>query len=137
MRIKEMVELAHQNARDKGFHSVPSSFGDRIALVHSELSEALEAYRSGDDGYTKGPFDPIYSDPDGRPTRNPGHYSFTGDEAEMEFMPYKPEGVWSELADVVIRVADMCGLYGIDLEDAIKKKMSYNRTRPKLHGKKF
>lgn len=48
----------------------------------------------------------------------------------------KPEGVPSELADVVIRIADMCGLYGIDLEAAIIEKMAYNKSRPYRHGGK-
>ena len=46
-----------------------------------------------------------------------------------------PEGVAVELADLVIRVADLCGFYGIDLEAVIRMKMEYNSTRPKMHGK--
>lgn len=48
----------------------------------------------------------------------------------------KPEGVASELADVLIRVFDMCEHYGIDLEDALNKKMEYNKSRPYRHGNK-
>jgi len=42
-----------------------------------------------------------------------------------------------ELADIIIRVADLAGYLCIDLEDAIKAKMDYNKGRPHLHGKKF
>jgi NTP pyrophosphatase (non-canonical NTP hydrolase) len=42
-----------------------------------------------------------------------------------------------ELADVAIRLGDMCGGLNIDLEDEILKKMEKNRNRPRLHGKKF
>ena len=34
-----------------------------------------------------------------------------------------------ELADVVIRVADYCGMCGYDLEGAVREKMAYNRVR--------
>ncbi len=42
-----------------------------------------------------------------------------------------------ELADAVIRIADLCGHLGIDLEAAIDLKMAYNETRPFKHGKRF
>lgn len=49
----------------------------------------------------------------------------------------KPVGFASELADVVIRVADIAGGYGIDLNDVIEKKLAYNKTRPYKHGGKL
>jgi NTP pyrophosphatase (non-canonical NTP hydrolase) len=42
-----------------------------------------------------------------------------------------------ELADIVIRVADLAGGLDIDLEDEILKKMEKNTLRPYKHGKKF
>lgn len=48
----------------------------------------------------------------------------------------KPCGLPSELADIVLRVFDMCGEYDIDLFDALIKKMAYNKTRPHKHGGK-
>lgn len=42
-----------------------------------------------------------------------------------------------ELADVAIRLADLCGGLNIDLEAEIKKKMEINRNRPYKHGKQF
>jgi hypothetical protein len=34
-----------------------------------------------------------------------------------------------ELADAVIRIMDICGAFGFDLEGAIKEKLVYNRFR--------
>jgi len=41
-----------------------------------------------------------------------------------------------ELADVVIRVMDMCEAYGINLESEIEKKHKINKGRPYRHGNK-
>ncbi len=43
--------------------------------------------------------------------------------------------VKEELADIVIRVADLAEGFGIDIEAEIMKKMEYNKTRPHKHGK--
>jgi NTP pyrophosphatase (non-canonical NTP hydrolase) len=109
--INKLVEEAHKNAVEHGWWEEERSFGEQIALMHSELSEALEEYRNG-----KG-FNQIY-------------YS------EKIYCRDKPEGIPIELADAVIRIFDTCGKYGIDLEKAIEMKMAYNRTRSYKHGGK-
>ena len=48
----------------------------------------------------------------------------------------KPEGEAVELADAVIRIADYFGLKGWDLDQIVKVKMEYNKTRPYRHGGK-
>ena len=45
--------------------------------------------------------------------------------------------VEEELADIAIRLFDCSGGWGIDLENAIKLKHEYNKSRPHKHGKKF
>ncbi|EPY2286113.1 MazG-like family protein [Clostridium sporogenes] len=47
------------------------------------------------------------------------------------------ENFKEELADIVIRVADLAGGLDIDLDEEIKKKMKKNRNRPYKHGKEF
>lgn len=50
-----------------------------------------------------------------------------------------------ELADAVIRIADLCDYLDLDLEGAVTEKMGFNRVRPdhkreeraKENGKKF
>lgn len=105
--INALIQEAHENAINKGWYEEPRTFGEVIALMHSELSEALEDYRSG-----KG-FKEIY------------------------YEGAKPCGIPVELADVVIRIFDTCGHLGIDLEEAIRTKMAYNATRPVRHGGKL
>jgi len=100
--IKELQRLAHKTAVEKGFWDSDRSFGALIALLHSELSEALEAYRK------RG-------------------FAFWHESN-------KPCGVESELADLFIRLLDLCEFYGIDLQARTEEKMLYNKTRDYRHG---
>lgn len=104
--INELVEKAHETAKAKGWWQEPKSIGDIIALCHCELSETMEQFRDGHK-----PNETYYNDK-------------------------KPEGIPTELADVIIRIMDYCGHEGIDLEKAITEKMAYNETRPFRHGGK-
>lgn len=110
LTIAELIDQAYQTAKAKGWHNTPRSFGEMMALLHSEVSEALEAYRDGEfiAAHT-------YEDTPQGP---------------------KPTGIPSELADIVIRVADLCGLHRIDLERALREKLAYNANRPHRHGNK-
>lgn len=47
------------------------------------------------------------------------------------------EGFNEELADVFIRLGDLCGKMNIDIEKEIERKMEINEKRPYLHGKKY
>lgn len=125
MKIFELVSRAHENAVKHGFWNPAPSFGDAIALIHSELSEALEEMRAGNRIRPGQPVPMVYYSGGGYVASAPTECC------------KKPEGVAVELADAVIRIADLCGYLGIDLEAAIALKMDYNETRPFKHGKKF
>ena len=125
MTIKELVEQAHATAVNHGFWENPPEFGTSIALIHSELSEALVEVRAGNRIRPGEPTPAVYY--------SGGGYVAT---APTECAK-KPEGYATELADAVIRIADLCGYMGIDLEAVIREKMEYNNSRPYKHGKKF
>ncbi|GIP25527.1 hypothetical protein J23TS9_06570 [Paenibacillus sp. J23TS9] len=119
--INEYVQAAHENAKSKGWWDEDRSFGEIIALIHSEASEALEDYRNGEHPRT------MWYESKSRP----------GECSDMQSEEFrKPCGIPSELADIVIRVFDACGRYSIDLEQAIREKMAYNATWPQRHGGK-
>lgn len=77
MDILQAATFASNNAREKGWLDRPRTAHDVFSLFHSELSEALEAYRDGD-------------------TSRVAVISEDG----------KPEGIAAELADFVIRVIE-------------------------------
>ena len=49
----------------------------------------------------------------------------------------KPEGLGSELADIVIRACDSAGALGIDMDAELRAKLAFNRTRSHKHGGKL
>lgn len=49
----------------------------------------------------------------------------------------KKDSFEDELADVFIRLADLCGELNIDIEKQIEWKLKHNQSRPALHGKNF
>ena len=49
--------------------------------------------------------------------------------------PFKHSGFSEELADICIRVFDLAGARGVDLESAIEIKMKLNESREHMHGK--
>lgn len=49
----------------------------------------------------------------------------------------KPEGVPSEMADVLIRLLDLTAEAEIDIAEDVRGKLAFNATRETMHGKKF
>ncbi len=59
-----------------------------------------------------------------------------GEEPDFLQPNGKPDGWGIELADVVIRCFDLATQQGLDMEDMLLRKMSYNAGRPYRHGGK-
>lgn len=112
MGLNKPRDEAFRISKEHGFHDEPRNFGETMALIHSEVSEALEDYRAG----------------------RPVNVMFYGDPATGSML--KPNGIPSEMADIIIRVLDFCGANDIDIEKAVAEKMAYNESRPYKHGKK-
>lgn len=109
MSLNELRDRVHALAVSKGWYenrdvSDPNVLGSMLALIHSEVSEALEDARAGCMG--------------------------------VAYDGSKPVGFQIELADALIRILDLCGALGIDIEEAVRVKHAYNETRSHRHGGK-
>jgi len=108
--LNELAKRVHHLAKEKGFWAgwYSNQYGPhyprelhlavKLALVHAEVSEALEALRK------------------------------EGVEAH---------GFREELADILIRVLDIAGAVGMDVDSEVDSKHEVNVGRPLLHGKRF
>lgn len=118
--LAEIQQWVHEVNLANGWFEADRTFGDEVALLHSEVSEMLEDFRS------KGDAGAYYMD-EGGETYLTSHQDYEGN---------KPLGVPSECADVLIRLLDTCARYDIDLEAEVVAKLKYNATRGHRHGGK-
>jgi NTP pyrophosphatase (non-canonical NTP hydrolase) len=110
MTIDQLQCESYSLAVEKGFwEQEDRNIPEALALIHSEISEALEEYRKDEN-----PEFTYYRESDG-----------------------KPEGFGFELADAIIRIFDLAEGYGLELEHLIREKLEFNRSRPTKHGKRF
>ena len=111
--IADLCDQSFATAKAHGFWQGRRTFAEKIALMHSELSEALEEARD------------VVFDLD--------KWGYEDDCLGGD----KPVGVAVELADCLIRIFDACGSWDIPLAEALLVKMKYNEQRPHKHGKAF
>lgn len=137
MKINEMVEEIHQNNVKAGWWHINGGKGHKISVVemiHNPENVVMERFAmslvaeklclthseisEGMEGLRKNLMD--------------------------DKLPHRPM-LEVELADAVIRIMDLSGALGFDLEGAIIEKLEFNKNRPdhkpenreKENGKKF
>lgn len=122
MTIHNLVKIAHSAAQEKGFWDGGGhNISEKLMLIVSELGEAQEALRKDRHAY---PCDVLFLEG-------------AEDSFVCDFQGLVKDTFEDELADAVIRIADLAGYLGIDLEKHVELKLRYNKTRPYKHGKKF
>jgi hypothetical protein len=85
----------------KGWRENDVTFGEAMALLHTEIAEASDAWRR-------------WGLADATPLRDTG--------SVRRYGAIKPEGVGSEFADVFIRLLDDCDLYKVNLQGELDRQ---------------
>lgn len=124
--MSDLAADIHDISKSHGFWPVGGrNFGEMVALMHSELSEALEEHRANR---------PVYweqHESDCSAGMAPPSGSCTC------FSNPKPEGAAVELVDCIIRCLDALDSMDVNVDHVLRKKMEYNHSRPFKHGKKY
>lgn len=104
--VKFLQDTCHQASNNAGWwHDIhtgapilqrPHVVGEKLMLIVSEVSEAMEGHRKG---------------------------------LQDDKLPHR-QMIEVELADALIRIADLAGALGLDLGGAVAEKLAFNATRP-------
>ena len=137
--LNELARDAYNIARDNGWYEERGistdglkafgvAFADmwagtQIALIQSELSEALEAIREN----RRADLSKFYENI----TIGAGGYGF-----RLAFDRCIKDTLEDELADTIIRILDFAKAKDIDIQRHVDLKMKYNTYRPLRHGGK-
>jgi NTP pyrophosphatase (non-canonical NTP hydrolase) len=132
--MKDLIKRAHSTAKEKGFWDTERNVSEMLMLIVSEVAEAQEALRKNH-----------YANQE---VVNSLAQDLELDKTDEEFL--LKTLVWKgkfednikstfqdEIADVAIRLFDLCGGLNIDLQKHIELKMMYNSMRGYKHGKAF
>lgn len=112
------AKIIHANSVEKGFWDRKKNLGEELMQITGELSEILEADKRGKHANIQIPVENY-------PTW------------EAWFEHNCKNTVEDEFADAFLRLVEFAEGMGIDLEKHVNLKHKYNKTRPKLHGKRY
>ena len=122
--LNQISKQFHKCSKNKGFWDEKREIGTLLMLIVSELSEALEADRK-----TK--------------HANLSAFEYREEDRKLpedficDFQELIKDTFEDEIADTFIRLFDLVGHLGIDIEKHIELKMKYNQSREYKHGKKY
>ena len=132
--MKNLIARAHGTAKEKGFWDTERNVSEMLMLIVSEVAEAQEALRKNHYANQE-VVDSLAQDLE---------LDRTDEEFLLKALVWKSKfedniksTFQDEIADVAIRLFDLCGGMGIDLEKHIEMKMKYNSMRSYKHGKAF
>jgi hypothetical protein len=108
--------------KEKWNYPANRNIGEVLCLLHSEISEALEADRKG--LYTKYPIGLNMND-------------CTDDEFAFKYKAFVKGFFEEEMADILIRLLDLCGSKNIDIDSHLKAKLRYTFMSNETNGKKY
>ena len=120
--LNELSKTVHNRAVEKGFWDNKKEIGTLLMLCVSELGEALESDRRSK-----------YANLEQFENSLPGCDTV----ANASFQENIKDTFEDEIADTIIRLLDMCGNLGIDIDKHINYKLGYNLTRGNKHGKSY
>jgi len=123
--LNEISQQIYEANKLKGFDVKKENIGQTLCLIHSEISEALEAIRKNRhadlntatiNGTDKLESDSIF---------------------KAVFSQYIKDTFEDEIADTFIRLMDLVGALEIDIDKHIELKRRFNSLREYKHGKAF
>jgi len=131
--LNDLSKQIYEGNKLRGFDVSKENIGQTLMLVVSELAEALEADRKERRAENKG-LKFLVEKP------NQEWVNDSEEHIEMfkhHFELYIKDTFEDEIADSFIRLFDLCGGLGIDIEKHIDLKLRYNSTRTFKHGKRY
>jgi len=107
-KMKDLIKQIHDNAKEKGFYDKPVSVKTRLALINTELNEAIESDRTGYNckGLNKKGLE-------------------NSKDFINEFELYWKDRLEDEICDAKIRILDFVG--SLNADDFIKEYNKQNR----------
>lgn len=123
LSLNGLAERIVEVNKANGWYDKPSEMGTRLALVHSEVSEMLEADRN--ERWTQIPREALHVlDIEDDATFKAAYNTRIKGTAE------------EEMADVIIRMLDIAGWLKVDIHHHVIAKLRYNSLRGYKHGGK-